>query len=162
MRLSVRSSSLVIMAVAIVAAACSDDSSGPGTLPADRIAGDYVCTRATAFFSAGTLLPNGRGTYEFSPCRIYGNFTIPQRRDSIEVYDFELQPDSSVHRLDYPIGEYEYDEETGLLTIINPANATETYNVSGTATDVVVNRMLVFDFDGDSEADTVRLTFLQQ
>lgn len=162
MRLSVRSSTVLIMAAAIVLAACGDDPSGPGTVPEERIAGDYVCTRATAFFSAGTELPNGRGVYQFSPCRIYGNYTTPQRRDSIEVYDFRLLEDSTVQRLDYPIGTYLYDEDTGLLTITNPSHQPETYDVSGTASDVLLTRRLVFDFDGDMVSDTLDLTFLQQ
>lgn len=162
MRLSVRSSSVVIMAAAIVLAACGDDSSGPGTVPEERVAGEYVCTRATAFFSAGTQLPNGRGVYQFSPCRIYGNYTVPQRRDSIEVYDFTLLVDSTVQRLDYPIGTYVYDEDTGLLTISNPSHPVETYDVSATSTDVLLTRRLIFDFDGDMQSDTLDLTFLQQ
>lgn len=163
MRLSVRWSPLVILAAALVVSACSDDSSGPDTLPADRLIGEYSCTVARATFTNALTAPDdGPGTYQLSPCSVYTNFTSPNRRDSIETYEFSIDDDSLVSRLDFPFGTASYSEETGILTITTPGYPVETYSVGGTARDVVLSRTLTFDFDGDGIDDSVQLTFLQQ
>jgi hypothetical protein len=161
MRLSVRWQPFAILAAAIVASACSDDPSGPNTLPLSRLLGSYECERATAFFSDASLLENGPGTYVFAPCRIYGNYTIPQRRDSIEVFDFELLEDSVVRRFDYPEGVYRYDETTNVLTIVTPGYPTETYGVLATPNNVALQRRMIMDYDADAQADTVDFTFVR-
>ena len=162
MSLSVRSSSIVIVLVAAVAAACSDDSTGPATVPFSRLLGHYTCEQAVAFYSKGELTSDGPGTYVLSPCRIYGNWTVPNRRDSIEVFDFELRNDSTVLRFDFPEGTFTYDEEAGIVRIQNPGRAQEVYGVLATPSNVALQRTLIFDFDADLVADTVQLTFIRE
>ena len=114
-----------------------------------------------AFYSKGELTESGPGTYVLSPCRVYGNWTVPQRRDSIEVYNFELREDSTVLRFDFPEGRFTYDEETGVLRINNPGRAPEVYGVLATPNNVALQRTLIFDYDADLVADTVQLTFIR-
>ena len=161
MSLSVRTSSIAIVLVAAVAAACSDEPTGSNTVPLSRILGNYQCEQAVAFYSKGELTSDGPGTYVLSPCRIYGNWTVPQRRDSIEVYNFELREDSTVLRFDYPQATFTYDEETGVVRINNPSHPQEVYGVLATPNNVALQRTLIFDFDGDLVADTLQLTFIR-
>ena len=165
MRLSVRSSLPAVLAVAIaLTAACKDDPSGPNILPADRIFGAaYDCTRARVWYSNPATAPQPEGPGEYNvACPTYGNYTVPNRRDSIEVYGFEIDPDSTVRRLDFPIGTASYDSRTGILTITTPGYATASYGVVGVGGDVALSRKIVMDLDGDSVTDSVIFTYLQR
>jgi hypothetical protein len=144
------------LCLATALAACSDDGPSGTAAKPDRalLNGAYDCVQ----FQAYTVGPQGAGYYQGS-CVAYLAFANASLADSGRTFPFTVSDDNTVSRLDYPIGTIAYDTAAVVAVITYPGLPEDQYSVSVDNTFTYFDQKLVFDFSGDSQMDTLYLTF---